>query len=100
MLTYRVPIGLKYGQVGAILSEDLSSCGLILGVKEVPGDQLLPDKTYMFFSHTIKAQPYNMPMLDIILNKVRKEKKQSYRAIQAKNRQRQFLLRALTNFLL
>jgi hypothetical protein len=44
---------------------------LILGVKEVPGDQLLADKTYMFFSHTIKAQPYNMPMLDIILNKVR-----------------------------
>lgn len=44
---------------------------MILGVKEVPGDQLLPGKTYMFFSHTIKAQPYNMRMLDVILEKVR-----------------------------
>lgn len=43
-------------------------------MKEVPGDQLLPGKTYMFFSHTIKAQPYNMPMLDIILDKVRRSR--------------------------
>jgi alpha-aminoadipic semialdehyde synthase len=67
--TIRVYHDSKYQEAGAIISEDLSSCGLILGVKEVPGDQLIPEKTYMFFSHTIKAQPYNMPMLDLILSR-------------------------------
>lgn len=33
----------------------------------MPIDNLLPDKTYFFFSHTIKAQPYNMPLLDKML---------------------------------
>lgn len=70
MVSNRAPTGLKCLQAGAIISEDLSSCGLILGVKEVPGEQLLSEKTYMFFSHTIKAQPYNMQMLDTILAKV------------------------------
>ncbi|MBS1890035.1 MAG: hypothetical protein JST59_01980 [Actinobacteria bacterium] len=45
----------EYEQAGAKASEDLSACDLILGVKEVPGEKLLPDHTYMFFSHVIKV---------------------------------------------
>ena len=39
------------------------------GVKQCPIDRLIPDKTYVFFSHTIKAQEENMPLLDAILDK-------------------------------
>lgn len=42
---------------------------MIFGVKQVPVDQLIPSKTYCFFSHTIKAQETNMPLLDGILEK-------------------------------
>lgn len=42
----------------------------MFGVKQVPVDLLLPDKTYCMFSHTIKAQDTNMPLLDEIFNKV------------------------------
>lgn len=38
-------------------------------MKEVAKELLLPNKTYIFFSHVIKAQPYNMPLLDTILEK-------------------------------
>jgi alpha-aminoadipic semialdehyde synthase len=55
--------------VGAIIQEDLSSCDVIFGVKEVPIAELIPGKTYFFFSHTIKAQDYNMPLLDAFLEK-------------------------------
>jgi hypothetical protein len=40
---------------------------VLFGVKEVPVDKLIPNKTYIFFSHTIKAQSYNMPLLDRLL---------------------------------
>ena len=48
---------------GARVTEDLSGCGVIFGVKEIPTHLFEPDKTYVFFSHTIKGQAYNMPML-------------------------------------
>jgi saccharopine dehydrogenase (NAD+, L-lysine-forming) len=48
---------------GAKIEEDLSSCSVVFAVKEIPTDFFLPGKTYMFFSHTIKGQAYNMPML-------------------------------------
>lgn len=48
---------------GAVITEDLSDCGVILGVKEIPTRVFERDKTYVFFSHTIKGQSYNMPML-------------------------------------
>ncbi|MEM9327757.1 MAG: NAD(P)-dependent oxidoreductase [Bacteroidota bacterium] len=48
---------------------NLKDCDIILGVKEVPIDQLLPNKTYVFFSHTIKAQAYNRKLLQEILEK-------------------------------
>lgn len=42
---------------------------MIFGVKEVPIENLMADRTYFFFSHTIKAQDYNMPLLDALLEK-------------------------------
>ncbi|XP_025837508.1 alpha-aminoadipic semialdehyde synthase, mitochondrial isoform X2 [Agrilus planipennis] len=59
----------SYLNSGAIVQEDISEANVIFGVKQVPIDQLIPDKTYCFFSHTIKAQEANMPMLDAILEK-------------------------------
>uniref|UniRef100_H2Y798 Uncharacterized protein n=1 Tax=Ciona savignyi TaxID=51511 RepID=H2Y798_CIOSA len=59
----------EYVSVGATVQEDLSEASVILGVKQVPIDRLQNDKVYIFFSHTIKAQDENMPMLDAILDK-------------------------------
>ena len=50
-------------QVGATIREDLFFCPIILGIKEIPVSFLQEKKIYMFFSHTIKGQPDNMPML-------------------------------------
>lgn len=60
-----------YINAGAEINSDLSNCDIIFGVKEVPIKDLLPNKTYIFFSHTIKGQSYNMPLLKSILeNKI------------------------------
>lgn len=59
----------SYADVGATLSDDLSRCDLILGVKEVPISDLHPKKHFMFFSHTHKGQPYNMAMLKEVCNR-------------------------------
>ncbi len=59
----------SYAELGIKISEDLSSCDLIIGVKEVPIEMLIPGKAYMFFSHTIKEQPYNRDLLRAILEK-------------------------------
>lgn len=53
----------EYTAVGAKASEDLSKCGLVFAIKELPLHFILKDKTYVFFSHTIKGQEHNMPML-------------------------------------
>ncbi|PIO65528.1 alanine dehydrogenase/PNT domain protein [Teladorsagia circumcincta] len=58
-----------YISAGAIVREDLSDAQLIISVKQVPIDQLIANKTYAFFSHTIKAQQDNMEMLDTILQR-------------------------------
>ncbi len=47
----------------------MESCDVLLGVKEVPIEALLPHKKYFFFSHTIKKQPYNRSLLSAILEK-------------------------------
>ncbi len=57
-----------YRAAGISLSEDLRDCKVLLGVKEVPIPQLIPDKTYFFFSHTIKKQPYNRNLLWAVLD--------------------------------
>jgi alanine dehydrogenase len=59
----------QYQAAGIPVSEDLSACDVLLGVKEVPIAQLLPGKTYFFFSHTIKKQPHNRNLLQSILEK-------------------------------
>lgn len=59
----------NYLNAGAVIQEDISEASVIFGVKQVPVDQLIPDKTYCIFSHTIKAQESNMPLLDAILQK-------------------------------
>ena len=53
----------EYVSAGAKIVEDLSPCNTIFAVKEVPVKLLLKGKTYIFFSHTIKGQSYNMPLL-------------------------------------
>jgi alpha-aminoadipic semialdehyde synthase len=58
----------EYQDAGATVQEDLSDCRLVLGVKEVPPKLLLPKKPYMFFSHVIKGQAYNMPLLRRLLD--------------------------------
>lgn len=49
--------------------DDVSNCDLLLGIKEVPVEQLIANKTYMFFSHTIKLQPYNRKLLKAVIDK-------------------------------
>lgn len=51
------------------LSDDLSNCDVLMGVKEVKIPYLLANKKYFFFSHTIKKQPYNKTLLQTILAK-------------------------------
>jgi hypothetical protein len=58
-----------YKKAGIKINEDLTDCDILLGVKEVPIDNLIPDKQYFFFSHTIKQQPYNRQLLQEILKK-------------------------------
>ena len=53
----------EYIKAGADISKDLKKCSVIFGVKEMPVSFFEPDKTYIFFSHVIKGQTYNMPML-------------------------------------
>ncbi|MCD6310230.1 MAG: hypothetical protein J7M18_05910, partial [Candidatus Eremiobacteraeota bacterium] len=53
----------EYLDAKAEINEDLSSCQVIMGIKEMPSSFFLPGKTYIFFSHTIKGQEHNMPML-------------------------------------
>lgn len=59
----------EYERVGIALQEDLSDCDVLMGVKEVPFEMLIPNKTYLFFSHTYKLQPYNLGLLQEILKK-------------------------------
>ena len=59
----RVFTAAEYERAGARLDEDLSACDIVLAVKEIPHELFRPGRTYAFFSHTIKGQPYNMDML-------------------------------------
>ena len=59
----------QYKDMGLNVSSDLSNCEVMIGVKEVPVNALIPNKKYFFFSHTIKKQPYNRTLLQAILEK-------------------------------
>ena len=58
-----------YAKAGFEITEDLSDCDVLIGVKEVPITALIPNKKYFFFSHTIKKQPYNRDLLKAMLEK-------------------------------
>jgi hypothetical protein len=47
--------------------DDISGCDILLGIKEVPVEMLIPNKTYLFFSHTKKLQPHNQNMFKALL---------------------------------
>ena len=59
----------EYRAEGIDVVQELDGCDVLLGVKEVPVDQLIPDTTYLFFSHTYKLQPYNAKLLRAIVDK-------------------------------
>lgn len=59
----------EYAAKGLELVDDLSNCDIIIGVKEVNIEDLIPNKTFMFFSHTLKKQPYNRELLRAIIDK-------------------------------
>lgn len=59
----------EYKAAGIAVDPKMKECDVLLGVKEVPIDALIPDKKYFFFSHTIKKQPYNRALLRAILDK-------------------------------
>ncbi|MCG8574732.1 MAG: NAD(P)-dependent oxidoreductase [Flavobacteriales bacterium] len=58
-----------YENAGVKVVDDVSHCDILIGVKEVPKPDLIPNKKYMFFSHTFKKQPYNRSLLQTILDK-------------------------------
>ena len=57
----------QYLFLGINMQEDLSDCDIIMGVKEVPIEDLIAEKTYLYFSHTIKEQHYNRELLKKML---------------------------------
>lgn len=58
---------IEYEAHGAVIQEDLSDCPIVFAVKEIPPAFFRPGGAYMFFSHVIKGQSYNMPMLRRLL---------------------------------
>lgn len=75
-----------YRAEGIEVVENLYDCDIIFGVKEVKIDDLIPNKTFVFFSHTLKKQPYNRDLLRAILDK--KIQLVDYEAIKDKNNKR------------
>jgi saccharopine dehydrogenase (NAD+, L-lysine-forming) len=59
----------EYELAGIEVKQDVSECDILLGIKEVPLTELIPGKTYLFFSHTKKKQRHNQPLLRSILDK-------------------------------
>ncbi len=59
----------EYRDAGIHLATSVNDCDVLMGVKEVPVSQLIPQKTYFFFSHTIKEQPYNRQLLRTVLER-------------------------------
>jgi len=59
----------EYAKLGFEVTDDVSDADVMIGVKEVPVEHLIPNKKYFFFSHTIKKQPYNRKLLRAMLEK-------------------------------
>jgi saccharopine dehydrogenase (NAD+, L-lysine forming) len=58
-----------YATAGITIQEDLSGCDILLGIKEVPAEKLIPNKQYLFFSHTIKQQAHNKKLMQALIAK-------------------------------
>jgi alanine dehydrogenase len=58
-----------YKNMGITVTDNISNCDVLFGVKEVPVENLIPNKAYFFFSHTIKKQPHNRKLLQAVLEK-------------------------------
>lgn len=56
-----------YAKLGFKVTNDVSNADVMIGVKEVPVENLIPNKKYFYFSHTIKKQPYNRKLLKAML---------------------------------
>lgn len=59
----------EYSGLGIPVVDELDDCNIIMGVKEVNIEDLIPNKHFFFFSHTIKKQPYNRGLLQAIIEK-------------------------------
>lgn len=59
----------EYIQAGVEVSNDVSDCSILMGIKEVPVDMLVENKTYFFFSHTKKLQPHNKKLFKVLQQK-------------------------------
>ncbi len=59
----------EYLEAGVKVVKDVSDCDVLFGVKEVPANELIPNKCYFFFSHTVKSQEYNRDLLRAVLDK-------------------------------
>lgn len=59
----------EYASAGVELCDIMEHCDILLGIKEVPAASLIPGKTYLFFSHTKKLQPFNQKLFRTILDK-------------------------------
>lgn len=65
----RIFTDVQYKSMGITVTDNVADCDVLFGVKEVPVEDLIPNKAYFFFSHTIKKQPYNKKLLKAILEK-------------------------------
>ncbi|HLP39391.1 NAD(P)-dependent oxidoreductase [Lacibacter sp.] len=59
----------EYSSAGVEVMEDMSHCDVLFGIKEVPVEELIPNKTYFFFSHTKKAQQHNQKLMRAMVEK-------------------------------
>jgi alanine dehydrogenase len=65
----RIYTDAEYKKAGVEVAAKMEECDILLGVKEVPIEALIPNKKYFFFSHTMKKQPYNQKLLQAFLEK-------------------------------
>ena len=59
----------EYKALDIAVTNNIQDCDILMGIKEVPAPSLIPGKTYLFFSHTLKKQPYNRKLLQAALEK-------------------------------
>lgn len=59
----------EYLSAGVEVKDHLNDCDILLGIKEVPPEKLIPGKTYLFFSHTRKKQPHNRKLFQTVIEK-------------------------------